>query len=86
MRIVFSSNNSWSVYNFRLNLLHELSRRGYSVVIVAPSGEYLRKLKDHGFEISPIEINNYSKGILDNLKYFYRLYCKYKYLNPDIVF
>ena len=85
MKIVFSSNNSWSVYNFRLNLLHELSRRGYSVIIVAPPGEYLNKLKDHGFEISPIEINNYSQGILDNLNLIYKLYLKYKYLNPDIV-
>jgi len=85
LKIVFSSNSSWSVYNFRLNLLHELSKRGYTVIIVAPPGEYLNKLKDNGFEISPIEINNYSKGILDNLHLIYKLYLKYKYLKPDIV-
>jgi glycosyltransferase involved in cell wall biosynthesis len=85
MTIIFSSNSSWSVYNFRLNLLLKLSKAGYRVIIVAPSGEYLDKLKDAGFEISPIEINIYSKGIIDNLYLVYRIYLKYKYLNPDIV-
>jgi glycosyltransferase involved in cell wall biosynthesis len=85
IKIVFSSNSSWSVYNFRLNLLLDLSKRGYNVIIVAPPGEYLNKLKENGFEISPIEINNYSKGILDNLYLIYKLYIKYKYLKPDIV-
>jgi len=85
MKIIFSSNSSWSVYNFRKNLLAELNDQGHEVTVVAPSGPYLKKLGDMGFKTSPIKLDSGSTGIFDNLQLLLSLYKKYKLLKPDIV-
>ena len=35
MKIIFSSNSCWNIYNFRLNLLEELTRQGHTIYIIA---------------------------------------------------
>ena len=39
-KIIISSNTSWSIYNFRLNLARTLKEKGYEVIIVAPYDKY----------------------------------------------
>ena len=85
MKIVFSNNSSWSIYNFRRNLLSTLHNKGHEIIIIAPDGEYLEKLSNLGYRTSPLIIDNSSKSIYTNFKLFYDLYKKYKLIKPDIV-
>jgi len=85
MKLIFSSNSSWSIYNFRTALLLALSAQGFDIYIVAPKGKYLDKLNDLGFQTVPIVIDNSSQNILANIKLMFDLFRLYRTLNPDIV-
>ncbi len=85
MIVVFSSNNSWSVYNFRLNLLSTLRNQGHELYIVAPQSSYLDKLKDLNYKTIPIAIDNSSKSIVSNFKLLFRYFRIYNSLKPDIL-
>ena len=50
MKIVFTSNSSWSIYNFRKNFLLKLQSLGYQIILVSPKSDYQDKLKQLGFK------------------------------------
>ena len=83
MEIVISSNTSWSIYNFRLNLIKKLKDECYKVVIVAPYDEYSKKL-DKEFEYYDIFINNKGTNPLEDIKTFFEYYILYKKIKPQI--
>jgi glycosyltransferase involved in cell wall biosynthesis len=85
MKLIFSSNSSWSIFNFRLNLLKEIRTSGFDIKIVAPSGPYMDKLKKLGYETIPVEIDNSSKSILSNLKLIRDYFIIYKKEKPDLI-
>lgn len=85
MKLIFSSNSSWSVYNFRGNLLKKLSTLGYDIVIIAPEGPYLEKLSDLGYITIAIDIDNSSKSVFANLKLLRDYFLLYKKEKPDLV-
>lgn len=85
MKIVFSSNSSWSIYNFRRNLLYHLSLKGYDLILIAPPGEYLDKLRDLGYKTDSIRIDSSSTGIFSNLRLLLDLFRLYKLEKPDLV-
>lgn len=85
MRVVFSSNSSWSVFNFRLNLLLKLKAVGHEIIVVAPDSKYASKLRELGFATMPIEVNGASTKLLDNITLFISLFKLYKSIKPDVV-
>ena len=85
MKLIFSSNSSWSVYNFRGNLLKKLSTLGFDIVIIAPEGPYLAKLGDLGYTTIAIDIDNSSRSVLANLKLLRDYFLLYKKEKPDLV-
>jgi glycosyltransferase involved in cell wall biosynthesis len=85
MKLIFSSNSSWSIFNFRLNLLREIKALGFDIKIVAPTGPYLDKLKGLGYETIPIEIDNSSRSVFSNLKLIGDYYTIYKREKPDLI-
>ena len=85
MKIVFSSNISWSIYNFRLKLLQSLQKDGHEIFTVALQDEYSVKLLNEGFYFIPIDINNNSKNPFDDLKTIYNYYRIYKKIKPDVI-
>jgi glycosyltransferase involved in cell wall biosynthesis len=44
-RILFISNTTWSLYNFRRSTIAALKARGYEVLCVAPADEYCQRLE-----------------------------------------
>ena len=58
MKIIFSSNISWSIFNFRSDLLKELQKDGHTIYAVAKKDKYTTKLLSQGFKFYQIEINN----------------------------
>ncbi|WP_369048787.1 glycosyltransferase family 4 protein [Tenacibaculum sp. UWU-22] len=85
MKIVFSSNVSWSVYNFRRGLLSSLQEDGHDIYTVASEDGYSDKLKDLGFNYYKVNINNNSKNPLQDLKTLYQYYKIYKQIKPDVI-
>lgn len=85
MKIVFSSNISWSIYNFRLNLLKSLQKEGHEIFTVAFKDEYSEKLLEEGFHFESINLNNNSTNPVKDLKTLYDYYKIYKKLKPDVI-
>lgn len=56
--VAFVSNSAWSVYNFRLDVILHLMRRGYNVLVFAPDDEYSAYLTHSGCRFIPIQFNN----------------------------
>ena len=83
MKIVLSSNTSWSIYNFRLNLARTLKEKGYKVIIVSPYDKYSDKLSKE-FEYYNIFINRKGTNPIEDLKTFLMYYKIYKKVKPDI--
>tara|TARA_R110002051_G_scaffold162204_3_gene233719 strand:+ start:253 stop:1368 length:1116 start_codon:yes stop_codon:yes gene_type:complete len=85
MKIVFSSNISWSIYNFRRGLLNELKKDGNIIFTVALKDEFSEKLENLGFTHTNVFINNNSKNPIKDLYLIYQYYKIYKKIAPDII-
>ena len=44
MKICITSNTSWSIYNFRKNLIKTLVAHGHDVYVMAPDESYYRQI------------------------------------------
>lgn len=85
MKIVFSSNISWSIYNFRFKLLKSLQEQGHEIYTVASQDEYSDKLTEAGFNFFPIDLNNNSTNPIEDTKTVYSYYKIYKKIKPDVI-
>ena len=85
MKIIFSSNIAWSIYNFRTSLLKQLKSDGHEIYTIANKDEYAEKLVNEGFQFRAIDVNNNSKNPLEDLKTIYAYYKIYKKINPAII-
>jgi glycosyltransferase involved in cell wall biosynthesis len=85
MKIVFSSNISWSIYNFRRGLLNELKKDGHEIFTVALEDEFSKKIQDLGFVHTNVTINNNSKNPFKDIYLVYQYYKIYKKIAPHII-
>ena len=85
MKIIFSSNVSWSIYNFRTPLLKSLQEDGHIIYTIASKDSYANKLIDQGFFFQGIDLNNNSTNPFEDLKTIYNYYKIYKKIKPDVI-
>lgn len=58
MKLLFSGNTAWSMYNFRKNVLESFIQTGVKVIVVAPNDDiYSKKLVSMGCKFVPINIS-----------------------------
>ena len=83
-KIAIVVNNSWSAWNFRVNLGFAFQKHGYEVVFISPYDKYSENIKEY-FEYQDVAIN--SKGInpIEDLRLIYNFYKVYKNVQPDII-
>lgn len=75
MKILFSGNTAWSMYNFRRKIFESCINDGVEVVVVAPDDDvFSKKIMDMGCKFVPIDISR--KGTNPMQDYF--LYRNYK--------
>ena len=55
MKILFSSNVSWSIFNFRKSLLKSFQKKGHKIYTVANRDEYSEKLNNSDFNFYEIK-------------------------------
>ena len=50
-KILFVSNSSWYLYNFRFNLIKDLESKGFLIKIVCPKDSLSKELKRSGIKV-----------------------------------
>lgn len=63
-KVLLSSHNTWSIYNFRLNLIKKLINAGKEVHIYSPVDDYSHNLSDLGCIIHKANFSGRSKNLL----------------------
>lgn len=84
-KIILASNTSWSILNFRLNLMKALQNQGWEVIAVAPYDEYAEKIKVAGFKFYPIELSGKGTNPVKDFRTMINFYKIYKALKPDVI-
>ena len=85
MRIIISINTAWNIFNFRKGLIKALQSQGHQVIAMAPSDEYVSRIKEMGVQFIPVNLDQ--KGInpfkdLSLIKQYYNLF---KSIKPDLI-
>ena len=85
--VLFVSNNCWSLYNFRREILHRFSEKGWQVVAVAPQDEFSEKLKSCcSLRYYPVSFRNSAVSPISDLFLYRRLLAIYRIESPNIIF
>ena len=85
-RIAFVSNSSWSVYNFRLDVLLNLRNEGYEIIVIATKDEYAFYLQEAGYLFIEVDFNNRTGNPLDDYLFYRKLKRIYRKAKPDFIF
>ncbi len=83
-KILFISNTSWYIYNFRLGLMNILKKKSFEVIFCAPYDDYTKKLEKKGFRFIPINIDRKGKNPFKDLKLIWNLFRIYKKEKPHL--
>ncbi|QWV94804.1 glycosyltransferase family 4 protein [Geomonas oryzisoli] len=87
VKLLFVSNTSYYLYNFRRGLLTALRERGYDVVVAAPQDGYSEKIAALGFQFLPIRhLDRKGMNPVKDLRLMLELYGLYRDARPDVVF
>ncbi len=84
--IALVSNSTWTLYNFRIDLIRFLIASQYRVLVIAPPDDFAGLLQSEGCEYCSIQFNNRSENPLQDLKLFWQLKKIYGQYSPDLIF
>lgn len=85
--VVFTSNTSWFLYNFRRRTIQKFVEKGYSVVCLAPEDGFSHRLGNElGANFISIPLEGKSVGVLKELRTIVFIWRILKRLAPVIVF
>ena len=77
MNFIILANSNHSILNFRKELILEIQKRGFNIIIIAPnisdSHELTHFIKENKMSYYDIDINRSSKNIISELFFFIRL-------------
>lgn len=85
-KIVLFGNTSWSMYNFRKDLIVYLQSLGYKVAVIAPIDEYSSKIASLGCEYFNIKLDRKGINPLRDIVLLIDIYKLLKSIKPDICF
>ena len=84
VKILIVSNTSWSLLNFRRNLIKYLADKGFCVIACAPSDEYTESLKALVHEFYPVEIDAYGVNPFVDIKLMANYFSILKKVMPNV--
>lgn len=84
-RLLFISNTSWYLFNFRLNLMLHLQALGYEIIAVAPHDEYSDRLTEHGISFMAIPMDNKGTHPLKDSLLIARLTGLFLKIKPTVI-
>ncbi len=84
--IVVLSRCSWTLYNFRRNLMRELQKVFRHVICIGGGGDgFDLKLQSEGFEFQPAHVSRRGIDVFQDLVLFIQLWRRFKREHPTIV-
>ena len=87
MRIVFSGNTSWSMYNFRLGVMKKFLSLGHEVYSVAPFDEYAEIIEKAGIKVIFIKkLKRSDTNPIQEIRLLKEYVEVYKEIKPDFIF
>ncbi len=84
-KIALVANSSWSVYNFRMDLVRHLLLH-YELLVIAPKDEFAEELINAGCRYLDIRFNNRSENPYLDYQLYRSLSMMYKSEKPDFIF
>ena len=84
--IAFVSNNAWSVYNFRIDVIRNMLASGHRVLVICPTDPYVPLLEEAGCRHFEVAFDNRSLNALADLRLFRNLKKLYSGQRPDLIF
>jgi glycosyltransferase involved in cell wall biosynthesis len=86
--IVFVANTSWSIYKFRLYLLQELIKNGYTIYVLAPRDKYtpLFQNTEGLIYIELLKLKSSSISPFMDIAFYKELLYHYRRIKPDLIF
>jgi glycosyltransferase involved in cell wall biosynthesis len=84
--VAFVSNNCWSLYNFRRQVLMHFLQKGYRVLAIATADEYVDEITGLGCVYYPVDFRNSSVDPMSDLRLFSVLRKIYQSEKPGIIF
>jgi len=85
LKIMYISNTSWYLFNFRSNIMQEMLKNGWEVVGVAPDDGYAESLKDIGVRFINLTLDRKGLNPLKDLRLLYYFIRLYHHEKPTIV-
>src|SRR6187200_920071 len=84
--IAFVSNNAWSVFNFRLDVIRWLIKNSVKILVLAPADNYAEKLVAEGCHFINIDFNNKGENPVKDYLFYLQLRRLYRRYKPDFIF
>ena len=85
-KLVFISNTSFGMSNFRLEVLQALRDEGYNIHIIAPQDCSTQALIDNNFKFHPININSKGLNPLEDFSTLLSIHKLLREIKPSLVF
>jgi UDP-N-acetylglucosamine:LPS N-acetylglucosamine transferase len=85
-KIILFSNTSWSLYNFRINLIKKLIAQNYKVIILSNRDYTTKKLIDLGCSFYKIKLDRRGDNFLKEFITLFSIYKKIKLISPNFIF
>lgn len=86
MIVIFFSNSTWSIYNFRRNFLKSFIRKGYKVYIISNKDHTTKYVKKIGCKFIDLNFDTLKKNIFIELKNVIKIIKIIKKINPNIIY
>lgn len=85
MKFVLISPKNRTVYNFRGDLIKEIIKLGYEVVVIGPDQTDIEKILDLGVSFHEIQMNKNGTSISKDIKYCIQLISVLKREKPEVI-
>ena len=85
-KILFISNSSSSMLNFRINILLSLQNKGYEIHILSPYDKATKILENYGFHCNSIDFDTKSINPIANVKLLLKMQKMIKNIAPNCIF
>jgi len=86
MKIVLFSNTSWSLFNFRKNLIKSLVEKGYNVTLISSKDKYIQELEKISVNIKILDFETRGVNLFKELFLISNIINLYKEIKPDLIF
>lgn len=84
MKLIFSGNTAWSMYNFRRQIFQHCINKGHKVYVIAPQDNIFdNKLRAMGCQFIPVQLKRKGTNPLQDIKLCREYYRIFKQIHPD---